>query len=607
MPFLFHLLKRRNYLMVNLKYFTVHLFVVLSMTVQANINSIYQWMNTAQYDKAKSAIAKRLSKDSADYRFSYLYAQYFFDTENKNYNTDSAYINIIKAIEQQPDSTDKFYLKNIKFGFSGAHLYRLKNEIIEAAYWAAERKNSIDDYNHFLTIYKDIYFENLVTKHRNDIAFTAAKEKMDFMSFKEFMEKYPAANQAEEARQIYEKLLYENFNKEGTWQSYKKYIDQYPDAVYRKDAFYNYETLLFEEYRMANNVDSYNEFILKYPTNSYRDQIEKLLFRTVCWDFNTATLLHFMQTYPYLHLNNHVWKMIYNNETLLDTDSSYTLFLQRFPDFPYVEQYKKDSTQCQFSAIGFENNGKYGFKNLSNDSVLAPPIYDDIQVFSEKLCAVAIRSALTNKLKYGFIDKNFEWVIQPLFDEVEDFKNGLAVVGIGNCPDGSPCYYGIINPLGDTILPIIYTDVHDFRCNVALVELPTATIGYVNNAGHFVIEPTYTKARNFSENFAAVYRDTAWFFIDTTGNSTFQYHFLACTDFKNGMASFTNDGNTWGLLNKQGIIVKEPISKDPIIFNDSVTTIKVEDKIDKKGKIHYELNDYLLYKDGSMEKIKKVR
>jgi hypothetical protein len=140
-----------------------------------------------------------------------------------------------------------------------------------------------------------------------------------------------------------------------------------------------------------------------------------------------------------------------------------------------------------------------------------------------------------------------------------------------------------------------------------MVELPTETIGYVNNAGNFVIPPTYTKARNFSENFAAVYRDTVWFFIDTMGHSTFPYHFLACTDFKNGMVSFTNDGNTWGLLNKQGMIVKEPISKDPIVFNDSVTTIKVEDKIDKKGKIHYELNDYLLYRDGTMEKIKKVR
>jgi hypothetical protein len=155
----------------------------------------------------------------------------------------------------------------------------------------------------------------LVTKHRNDIAFIAAKEKMDFMSFKEFMEKYPAANQAEEARQLYEKLLYENFDKEGTWQSYKKYIDQYPDAAYRKDAFYKYESLLFEAYRKTNDIDSFKQFIIQYPTNSYRDQIENLLFRKVCWDFNTATLKHFMQTYPYLQLNNHIWEMIYINET----------------------------------------------------------------------------------------------------------------------------------------------------------------------------------------------------------------------------------------------------------------------------------------------------
>lgn len=607
MPFLFHLKKHRNNLKTMLKYIVVYLFLSLSITAPANINSIYQWMNTAQYAKAKAAITKGLLKDSADYRFSFLNARYFFDTENKNYNTDSAYINILKAIEVLPDSTDKFYLKNIKFGFSKAHLLQLKKQIIEAAYWEVEKKNTIDYYNHFLTTYKDNYFENLVTKHRNDIAFIAAKEKMDFMSFKEFMEKYPAANQAEEARQLYEKLLYENFDKEGTWQSYKKYIDQYPDAVYRKDAFYKYESLLFEAYRKTNDIDSFNQFIIQYPTNSYRDQIENLLFRKVCWDFNTATLKHFMQTYPYLQLNNHIWEMIYINETSPDTDSAYALFRQQFPDFPSVQQYKKDSTRCQLSVIGFEDNGKYGFKNKWNDSVLAPPVYDDIQVFSEKLCAVAIRSALTNKLKYGFIDKNFEWVIQPLFDEVDDFKNGLAVVGTGNCPEGSPCYYGIINQLGDTILPIIYHDVHDFRCHLAMVELPTETIGYVNNAGNFVIPPTYTKARNFSENFAAVYRDSVWFFIDTMGHSTFPYHFLACTDFKNGMISFTNDGNTWGLLNKQGMIVKEPISKNPIVFNDSVTTIKVEDKIDKKGKIHYELNDYLLYQDGTMEKIKKVR
>jgi WG containing repeat len=606
MPSIIYLKKHRNNLKTTLKFLVVSVFLCLTITVNANINSIFQLINTAQYAKAKVAIEKGLSKDSADYRFLFLNAQYYFETENKNYNTDSAYLNIIKAIQQQPDTTDKFYLKNIKFGFSKVHLQQLKKQIIETAYWEAEKENTIDHYNHFLALYDDDDFENLITKHRNDIAFVAAKEKMDFMSFKEFMEKYPAANQAEEARQIYEKLLYENFDKEHTWQSYKKYIDQYPDAVYRKDAFYKYESLLFEAYRKTNDIDSFKQFIIQYPTNSYRDQIENLLFRKVCWDFNTTTLKHFMQTYPYLQLNNHIWEMIYLNETSPDSASAYASFIARFPDFPDMQRYKKDSTLCQRLPVGFDENGKYGFKNKWNDSVLAPPVYDDIQVFSEKLCAVAIRSVLTNKLKYGFINKNFEWVIQPLFDEIEDFKNGLAVVGIGNCPDGSPCSYGIINQLGDTILPIIYHDVHDFRYHLAMVELPTETIGYVNNAGNFVIPPTYTKARNFSENFAAVYRDSVWFFIDTIGHSAFPYHFFACTDFRNGMASFTQDGNTWGLLNNRGIIIKDPICKDPIVFNDSVCTIKVEDKIDKKGKIHYELNDYLIYKDGRMEKIKKV-
>ena len=593
--------------MTKFKYFFVCvIFLSLSITADANINSILQWLNSKAYAKAEEAIEKGLSKDANDYRFFYLNALYFFEPENSAYNTDSAYANIILGIQNLPDTSSKDYLKNIKFGFSHSHFLQLKKQIIEAAYWEAEKLNNIDAYNHFLAIYRDDDFENLITKHRNDIAFVAAKEKMDFMSFKEFMEKYPSANQAEEARHLYEKLLYENFDKAGTWQSYKKYLDQYPEAVFRKEAFSNYERLLFEQYKKTDNAEAYNEFILQYPTNSYRDQVENLLFRKVCQDFNTSSLRHFIHTYPSLHLNRHIWEMIYVNETLLDTDTSYTAFIQRFPSFPNLEQCKKDSSLAKISPIGFEENGKYGFKNKSTDSLLKPPFYDDIQVFSERLCAAAMQSAITNKLKYGFINKNFEWVIQPLFDEVDDFKNGMAIVGSGNCPDGTPCYYGIINQLGDTILPIIYNDVHDFHGNLALVELQNETIGYVNNAGNFVITPIYKKARNFSENFAAVNKDTAWFFIDTLGFSSFQYHFLACTDFKNGMASYTNNGNTWGLLNNQGIIIKEPICKDPIVFNDSFTTVKMEDKIEKKGKIHYELNDYLLFKDGRMEKVKKV-
>jgi WG containing repeat len=59
--------------------------------------------------------------------------------------------------------------------------------------------------------------------------------------------------------------------------------------------------------------------------------------------------------------------------------------------------------------------------------------YADAKSFSEGLAAVAINSSGDQK-KWGFIDRQGEWIIKPQFQSANSFDGGLAAV---NCDDYS--------------------------------------------------------------------------------------------------------------------------------------------------------------------------
>mgnify|MGYP003645226297 CR=1 FL=1 len=77
--------------------------------------------------------------------------------------------------------------------------------------------------------------------------------------------------------------------------------------------------------------------------------------------------------------------------------------------------------------IPFQNGYKHGFKNLEN-KIIINAIYDDIFNFSEGLAAVGIKDEF-GKIKYGFIDTNGKLAIPLQFSQKpSDFKEGISTV-----------------------------------------------------------------------------------------------------------------------------------------------------------------------------------
>lgn len=113
--------------------------------------------------------------------------------------------------------------------------------------------------------------------------------------------------------------------------------------------------------------------------------------------------------------------------------------------------------------------------------------------------------------KYGFVDEKGNWCIYPLFEEIGDFKEGMAKIRL----DGQ---YGFINDQGKTIIPPIYNKAWSFINGLAIVE-KNGLYGHINKQGKVVIPIQYKDAYPFQDELDGLIaevekEDGSWIFID---------------------------------------------------------------------------------------------
>jgi hypothetical protein len=98
--------------------------------------------------------------------------------------------------------------------------------------------------------------------------------------------------------------------------------------------------------------------------------------------------------------------------------------------------------------------------------------------------------------RYGYKDKSGMIVIDPLFDEAGEFKDGLALVKV----DGD---LGFIDTQGKTVVEPEWEELHPFKDDLARVR-SGGKYGFVDRQGKVVIEPRFKAAGDFSEGLAPV-------------------------------------------------------------------------------------------------------
>jgi hypothetical protein len=237
-----------------------------------------------------------------------------------------------------------------------------------------------------------------------------------------------------------------------------------------------------------------------------------------------------------------------------------------------------------------KQDNKYGWIN-KNGEVVIPTIYDlTSPSFTEGLASVKVGG---EHGKWGFIDKIGNFIINPSFDAVDRFKNGICRV-MRNIPDTPRQKYFNINRNGEEV-----NDKNDQQEILTLeqkkelwyeYDVQSGKYGYVwrenfisKKPDRFVIEPIFDEVNYFSEGLAAVRigdeNSGKWAFIDERGKIILPPKFDDISfGFSQGLAPVAvlhNGTKKWGYIDKNGQFKIQPQYFGAHIFYENLAPVKI--------------------------------
>ncbi|MEM1208404.1 MAG: WG repeat-containing protein [Planctomycetota bacterium] len=118
-------------------------------------------------------------------------------------------------------------------------------------------------------------------------------------------------------------------------------------------------------------------------------------------------------------------------------------------------------------------------------------------------------AAFEREGRWGYLDKAFEVVIEPTYDEARGFLSGLAAVRSGD-------RWGYIDKEGNTIVEPAFDWAWDFTDVLAMVSV-NSRYGYIDRAGNFAIAPQFDEAAPFFRELARVAHSPSFGYIDVKG------------------------------------------------------------------------------------------
>lgn len=175
--------------------------------------------------------------------------------------------------------------------------------------------------------------------------------------------------------------------------------------------------------------------------------------------------------------------------------------------------------------------GKVGLADQTGAMVVEPEFLDIVPLLSENLTPASVEKGV------GFIGRNGDFVVLPMYDMVERFRLGLAPV-----KDGENWYY--IDTDGKVALPGPYQRAFEFQAEgVAVVKQNNAyrLIDAKGSAVSVAVWPAMRAKATEGLIPAKVTRNT-WGYVTSKGKIALATDFPSAGYFSNGMAAVRSAG-----------------------------------------------------------------
>jgi hypothetical protein len=201
---------------------------------------------------------------------------------------------------------------------------------------------------------------------------------------------------------------------------------------------------------------------------------------------------------------------------------------------------------------------------MSRDGVVVIPLeFEATRFFTEELAAAK------KWRRWGYLDRDGRWVLEPRFTFTTGFADGLAVIQL---EENGP--YGFIDRAGTAPFNGWFEEAGPFAEGRARIG-HDGLQGFIDRDGTLRVEPQFDDAWAFSEGLAAVSTNGAWGFIDHHGVMRIPPTFSEAYPFKSGMAPVAVDG-VWGFIHPDGSWAIRPRFSAALSFSEELAAVADE-------------------------------
>jgi len=250
-------------------------------------------------------------------------------------------------------------------------------------------------------------------------------------------------------------------------------------------------------------------------------------------------------------------------------------------------------SQKNFLAVGDFNNQRaavslskgWNFIN-ENGELLSNDLFYKVANFSENLAIVQVKypakllGIIPEKIKTGVINDKGEFVLNPKYSTIYDYKNSVAVFD-------KKGKLGLLSKTGTILLPPKYTRMSKFSVEgLTVVENSKKEFAVIDSLGKFIVPfGKYESISEFNEGMALVKSKKLIGYIDSKGIEVFKPQFKEAENFSEGFAAVKSN-KLWGYINKEKLIFPENFKKAENFSNGYAKVIDANNKrfyIDNNG------------------------
>lgn len=218
------------------------------------------------------------------------------------------------------------------------------------------------------------------------------------------------------------------------------------------------------------------------------------------------------------------------------------------------------------SAFTYQNVGTV--KTVSGAAITAATV-------SETTPLYPVHIQVDGNTKYGYIDNTGKMVIQPVYDQANEFSDGLAIVSNGG-------KYQVVSKMGKVIYQSenMISDFHNGLAAITEMKDTYTLTGYINTKGKVVIKPQFKYGADFYKNGTAyvLTKKNHFACINKKGTVLKTYSYKV-KDYYNGFQDgyiIINDSKTYlqGVINMNGKTILKPIYGNVTYLGNGIFAVK---------------------------------